>query len=182
MLQESQSPERRWFLKIGRTLDTVICCRVSPSQKASVVKLMREDDPEIISLAIGDGANDVPMILQADIGIGLFGKEGLRAVDSSDYAIAEFKFLRHLIFKHGRHNYDRMTMLVQYYFYKNFAYTMTQTFFSFVNGVSMQTVFPDLFLTAFNLFFTAGPIFVYATREVDVNPAIDGDHIGELIP
>jgi phospholipid-transporting ATPase len=71
------------------------------------VRLVRKDDPSVVTLAIGDGANDVPMILEADIGIGLFGNEGMRAVDSSDFAIAEFKFLWHLLFKHGRWNYVR---------------------------------------------------------------------------
>jgi len=77
-----------WFLKMSRTMQAVICARVSPSQKADVVKMMKQDDPSIITLAIGDGANDVSMILQADIGIGMFGKEGNRAVDTSDFAIS----------------------------------------------------------------------------------------------
>lgn len=55
--------------------------------------MIKQDDPEIITLAIGDGANDVPMILEADIGVGLYGKEGMRAVDTSDYAVAEFRHL-----------------------------------------------------------------------------------------
>ena len=143
---------------------------------------MKQDDPEIVTLAIGDGANDVPMILQADVGIGLFGKEGLRAVDSSDYAISEFSHLWQLLFKHGRYNYVRISMLIQYYYYKNFVYTMMQVFFSFNNGFSMQTVFPDLFLSMYNMFFSAGPIFVFSSREMDVNPIIDGDHIRKYIP
>jgi phospholipid-transporting ATPase len=98
---------KRWFLKISKTMETVICCRVSPIQKAEVVRIVKQDDPDIISLSIGDGANDVPMILEADIGIGIFGKEGMRAVDSSDYAIAEFKHLWTLLFKWGRWNYNR---------------------------------------------------------------------------
>jgi phospholipid-transporting ATPase len=81
---------KRNFLKIFRAVDTVICCRVSPKQKAEVVKMVKDDDPEIVTLAVGDGANDVSMILEADIGVGLYGKEGLRAVDSSDFALGEF--------------------------------------------------------------------------------------------
>ena len=68
---------KRWFLKIARTLETVIVCRASPSQKSEVVRLVREDDPEIVALAIGDGANDVSMILEADIGVGVYGNEGM---------------------------------------------------------------------------------------------------------
>lgn len=68
------------FLKISKTSEAVICCRVSPGQKADVVRLIKEDDAEIVTLAIGDGANDVSMIREAHIGIGLYGNEGMRAV------------------------------------------------------------------------------------------------------
>lgn len=63
-----------------KTCESVICCRVSPKQKADVVNLIKRDDPKTITAAIGDGANDVSMIREADIGIGLYGNEGLRAV------------------------------------------------------------------------------------------------------
>lgn len=68
------------FLKICKTSEAVICCRVSPGQKAEVVRLIKDDDPEIITLSIGDGANDVSMIKEAHIGVGLFGNEGMSAV------------------------------------------------------------------------------------------------------
>lgn len=68
------------FLKICKTSEAVICCRVSPGQKADVVRLIKEDDPEVITLSIGDGANDVSMIKEAHIGVGLFGNEGMSAV------------------------------------------------------------------------------------------------------
>ena len=57
--------------------EAVIACRVSPGQKAEVVAMIKEDDPEIITLAIGDGANDVSMIREAHIGVGLYGNEGM---------------------------------------------------------------------------------------------------------
>ena len=88
VLEDESYVIKRWFLKMARSAETVICCRVSPSQKADVVKLIRQDDPEVVTLAIGDGSNDVSMILQADIGVGIFGNEGMRAVDTSDFAIA----------------------------------------------------------------------------------------------
>jgi len=122
------------------------------------------------------------MILQADIGIGLFGKEGNRAVDSSDFAIGEFKHLWVLLFKHGRWNYKRMAMMINWYFYKNFLYTLMQLFFSFCNGFSMQTVFPDLFLTMYNLQFSAWPIMFYALFEKDVCTNIDGIRFKQFIP
>lgn len=68
------------FLKIAKSCEAVICCRVSPSQKADVVRLIKNDDEHAITLAIGDGANDVSMIMEAHIGVGLYGNEGMRAV------------------------------------------------------------------------------------------------------
>ena len=114
----------------------------------------------MVTLAIGDGSNDVSMILEADIGVGIFGNEGMRAVDTSDFAIAQFKFLWDLLFNHGRWNYQRMSELISYFFYKNFIYTMLQVLFSFNNGYSGQTVFPDWFLTLYNLLFVSLPIGV----------------------
>lgn len=86
--------------------DSVICCRMNPKQKGKIVKMVKQYINKI-TLGIGDGANDVNMIQEADIGIGLYGKEGLRAVQASDYALVEFKALWKLLFVHGRWSYIR---------------------------------------------------------------------------
>ena len=65
-----------------------------------------------ISLSVGDGANDVPMIMQANIGVGIRGKEGTQAVRSADYAISQFKFLKKLILVHGRLGYRRVAWVI----------------------------------------------------------------------
>ena len=124
------------FLKITKTSEAVICCRVSPGQKADVVRLIKEDDPEIITLSIGDGANDVSMIKEAHIGVGLFGNEGMSAVQSSDFALGEFKFLWRLLMHHGRLNYLRNAELVLYFFYKNLVLTAPHVYFAGLNGFS----------------------------------------------
>lgn len=111
------------FIKISKTAEAVICCRVSPGQKADVVRLIKEDDDEVITLSIGDGANDVSMIREAHIGIGLFGNEGMSAVNSSDFALGEFKMLWRLLLVHGRLFYYRNAEMVLYFFYKNFVMT-----------------------------------------------------------
>lgn len=115
---------KRYFLKIAKSCEAVICCRVSPAQKAEVVKLIKDDDMEAITLAIGDGANDVSMILEAHIGVGLYGNEGMRAVQSGDYALGEFQFLWRLILVHGRWAYIRNCDLILYFFYKNIVFTL----------------------------------------------------------
>lgn len=148
---------------------------MSPRQKAEVVKLVKNDDPEAVTLAIGDGANDVSMILEADLGIGLFGKEGMRAADSSDFAICEFQHLWTLLFKQGRWLYARMSFLVIYSLYKAFLYTIMQVLFARVNCYSFQTVFPDFFLTMFGTWFTAWPVPFHACIDLDLFPSKEKD-------
>ncbi|CAN0356758.1 unnamed protein product, partial [Scytosiphon promiscuus] len=81
---------------------SVIGCRLSPDQKRALVALVRENVPGTRTLSIGDGANDVPMIQRAHIGVGISGQEGMQAVNASDYAVAQFAYLRKLLLVHGR--------------------------------------------------------------------------------
>jgi len=98
----------------------VIACRVSPKQKALLVGLVRQNVvPEPVTLAIGDGANDVGMIQEAHVGVGISGKEGKQAVNASDFAIAQFRFLENLVLIHGRWDFFRLSTVVLFSFYKN---------------------------------------------------------------
>tara|TARA_B110000285_G_C15032967_1_gene567736 strand:+ start:326 stop:625 length:300 start_codon:yes stop_codon:yes gene_type:complete len=93
--------------------------------------MIRKRFPKKVTLAIGDGANDVNMILQAHVGIGILGKEGQQAARSADYAIGQFKFLKPLLFVHGRESYRRNSMLIKYTFYKNVLYVIPQYYLGF---------------------------------------------------
>ena len=104
---QSQEILHGLFLDLAILADSVICCRASPSQKASLVHSIRRHVNHSVTLAIGDGANDIAMIQEAHVGIGLTGKEGLQAARVSDYAIAQFRFLNKLLLVHGRWNYIR---------------------------------------------------------------------------
>ena len=105
---------------VAETCEAVIACRVSPKQKALLVNLVRHNvSPTPITLAIGDGANDVGMIQEAHVGVGISGKEGKQAVNSSDFAIAQFRFLRELVLIHGRWDFFRLSTVVLFSFYKN---------------------------------------------------------------
>ena len=95
------------FLDLAILADSVICCRASPSQKAGLVHAIRRRVKRSVTLAIGDGANDIAMIQEAHVGIGITGKEGLQAARVSDYSIAQFRFLAKLLLVHGRWNYIR---------------------------------------------------------------------------
>jgi len=119
------------FIEGSIESDVVLACRVSPAQKADIVEMVREKKQDMTSLAIGDGANDVSMILKAHVGVGILGKEGSQASRTADYAIGQFKFLKTLLFVHGREAYRRNSFLMLYTFYKNFLYVTTQFFFGF---------------------------------------------------
>ena len=105
---------QRDFVQLCDGACSVICCRMSPSQKGRMVLLMRRLQPNLCTLAIGDGANDVNMIQSANIGIGVRGKEGMQAVLASDYAITRFRFLLPLLLVHGHWNYRRQSKTILY--------------------------------------------------------------------
>ena len=113
------------FLELAVMCKAVICCRVSPLQKALVVKLVKRNRKSIL-LAIGDGANDVSMIQAAHIGVGISGMEGLQAARSADVAVGQFRYLRKLLLVHGAWSYQRISKVILYSFYKNITLYMTQ--------------------------------------------------------
>lgn len=113
------------FVEMTDQCDVVLACRVSPKQKADIVNLIKNNYKEKITLAIGDGANDVNMIQQAHVGVGILGKEGSQAARAADFSIGQFRFLQPLMFIHGREAYRRNSFLVLYTFYKNILYICT---------------------------------------------------------
>jgi phospholipid-transporting ATPase len=155
------------FFDVAKRCKSCICCRVSPINKSQVVALARKHS-DWITLAIGDGANDVSMIQTAHVGLGIIGKEGTQAVQASDYAIAQFKFLRHLLFFHGRLGYKRVSWFICYYIYKNFVLVFTELGFAFMNGFSGQIYFLDLLPQLFNSMWTSWPCLVGFSTDRDV--------------
>ncbi|XP_074344212.1 phospholipid-transporting ATPase 2-like isoform X2 [Apium graveolens] len=149
---------RKAFTELSILSRTAICCRVTPSQKAQLVGILKSCDYR--TLAIGDGGNDVRMIQQADIGVGISGREGLQAARAADYSIGKFRFLKRLILVHGRYSYNRTAFLSQYSFYKSLLICFIQIFFSFVSGVSGSSLFNSVSLMAYNVFYTSIPVLV----------------------
>uniref|UniRef100_A0A8C1WR93 Phospholipid-transporting ATPase n=1 Tax=Cyprinus carpio TaxID=7962 RepID=A0A8C1WR93_CYPCA len=142
----------REFLETACACRAVICCRVTPLQKALVVELVKRHK-KAVTLAIGDGANDVSMIKTAHIGVGISGQEGIQAVLASDYSFSQFRFLQRLLLVHGRWSYLRMCRFLCYFFYKNFAFTMVHFWFGFFCGFSAQ-----YFITLYNIVYTSLPV------------------------
>ncbi|KRX02568.1 P-type ATPase, cytoplasmic domain N [Pseudocohnilembus persalinus] len=166
ILEDKQNSQK--FVDLSKTCESVICCRVSPKQKALVVKTIKQALKKI-TLAIGDGANDVNMIQEAHIGIGIYGNEGMQAVQNSDFAIGEFRCLWRLLFFHGRISYIRNSEMILYFFYKNLLFTIPHFFFGFSNSYSGQSFFDDYFILFYNMVFTALPLVARAICDQDVN-------------
>ncbi|GJZ62573.1 probable phospholipid-transporting ATPase 4 [Tanacetum coccineum] len=146
------------FLNLAIVCASVICCRVSPKQKALVTRLVKEGTGKT-TLAIGDGANDVGMIQEADIGVGISGVEGMQAVMASDFAIAQFRFLERLL-------------VICYFFYKNIAFGLTLFYFEAFTGFSGQSVYDDWYMLIFNVFLTSMPVISLGVFEQDVSSEI----------
>ncbi|XP_072462880.1 phospholipid-transporting ATPase FetA-like isoform X4 [Notamacropus eugenii] len=156
------------LLRTACMCKSVICCRVTPLQKAQVVELVRKYKP-VVTLAIGDGANDVSMIKAAHIGVGISGQEGMQAMLASDFSFAQFRFLQRLLFVHGRWSYIRMCKFLRYFFYKNFTFTLVHFWYGFFSGFSAQTVYDEWFIALYNLTYTSLPVLAMSLFDQDVN-------------
>uniref|UniRef100_G1P7K8 Phospholipid-transporting ATPase n=1 Tax=Myotis lucifugus TaxID=59463 RepID=G1P7K8_MYOLU len=164
-LQESL---QRQFLELTACCQAVVCCRATPLQKSEVVKLVR-NHLRVMTLAVGDGANDVSMIQVADIGIGISGQEGMQAVMASDFAISQFKHLSKLLLVHGHWCYTRLSNMILYFFYKNVAYVNLLFWYQFFCGFSGTSMTDYWVLIFFNLLFTSAPPIIYGVLEKDVS-------------
>uniref|UniRef100_A0A8C3AUS2 Phospholipid-transporting ATPase n=1 Tax=Cyclopterus lumpus TaxID=8103 RepID=A0A8C3AUS2_CYCLU len=161
--ESNSSRYKNLFLQICQNCTSVLCCRMAPLQKAQIVKMVKNSKGSPITLSIGDGANDVSMILEAHVGIK--GKEGRQAVRNSDYAIPKLKHLKKLLLAHGHLYYVRIAHLVQYFFYKNLCFILPQFLYQFFCGYSQQPLYDAAYLTMYNICFTSMPILAYSLLE-----------------
>eukprot|EP01135_Chromosphaera_perkinsii_P007148 Nk52_evm1s717 gene=Nk52_evmTU1s717 len=157
------------LVELSSSCRAVIACRVSPLQKAMMVNLIK-NHKEAVTLAIGDGANDVSMIKAAHIGVGISGFEGQQAVLASDYSFGQFRYLERLLLVHGRWDYMRMGKFLSYFFWKNFAFTLVQFWYAPWTGWTGQTFFEAYFVTLYNVLFTSLPVIALGIFDQDVSP------------
>ncbi|KAM5145743.1 phospholipid-transporting ATPase IG isoform 2-T2 [Mantella aurantiaca] len=165
----SSSHYKNIFLQICQKCTAVLCCRMAPLQKAQIVKMVKNTKGNPITLSVGDGANDVSMILEAHVGIGIKGKEGRQAARNSDYAVPKFKHLKKLLLAHGHLYYVRIAHLVQYFFYKNLCFILPQFLYQFFCGFSQQPLYDAAYLTMYNICFTSLPILAYSLLEQHIS-------------
>ncbi|XP_039919842.1 phospholipid-transporting ATPase VD isoform X1 [Hirundo rustica] len=159
------------FLELTGKCRAVVCCQATPLQKSVLVKLVRSK-LKAMTLAVGDGANDVSMIQVADTGVGISGQEGMQAVMASDFAISQFRHLRKLLLVHGHWCYSRLTNMVLYYFYKNVTYVNLLFWYQFFCGFSGTSMTDYWILILFNLLFTSVPPIIYGVLDKDVSAEI----------
>lgn len=156
------------FYDLVVRVDSVICCRASPSQKTNLVSSIRRYVPKSMTLAIGDGANDIGMIQASHVGIGISGREGLQAARISDYSIAQFRFLQKLLFVHGRWNYMRTGKYVLATFWKEILFFIVQAHYQRYTGYTGTSLYESWSLTVFNSAFTSLPVILLGIFEKDL--------------
>ncbi|KAK9780890.1 putative Phospholipid-transporting ATPase [Seiridium cardinale] len=165
-----QSPVlKTLFYALIPTIDSVICCRASPAQKAAIVKGIRSRLPNALTLAIGDGANDLAMISASHVGVGISGKEGLQAARVADYAIAQFRFLQRLLLVHGRWNYVRTAKFVLATFWKEMFFYLPTALYQRYNGYTGTSLYESASLTVFNTLFTSLAVIIPGIWEQDLS-------------
>ncbi|KAI1103499.1 phospholipid-translocating P-type ATPase [Jackrogersella minutella] len=156
------------FYDLAVRMDSVICCRASPSQKAGLVQAIRETVPSSLTLAIGDGSNDIAMIQASHVGIGISGREGLQAARVADYSIAQFRFLQRLLLVHGRWMYLRTAKYILATFWKELVFYIIQAQYQHFNGYTGTSIYESWSLTVFNALFTSLPVILLGIFEKDL--------------
>jgi magnesium-transporting ATPase (P-type) len=161
--------QKTQLMEIATKCRSVVACRTSPAQKASLVSMVKDHvKPTPVTLGIGDGANDVGMVQTADVGVGIIGKEGRQAANAADFAIGQFRYLKRLLMLHGRWNYMRQSNVFLYSVHKNMVITFTLFWYSYFTAVSGTSLYESLVYTSFN-FVLGLPIIFYGFLNQDIS-------------
>ncbi|KAI9787904.1 MAG: hypothetical protein M1816_007390 [Peltula sp. TS41687] len=162
---------RQKFLLLCKQCKSILCCRVSPGEKAAVVKMVKLG-LDVMTLSVGDGANDVAMIQEADVGVGIAGEEGRQAVMSSDYAIGQFRFLQRLVLVHGRWSYRRLAETIPNFFYKNIVWVFALFWYQIYTNFDGTYLFTYTYIILFNLAFTSLSVILMGILDQDVSDRV----------
>lgn len=153
---------------LASNCSVVLCCRVAPLQKAGIIALVKNRTADM-TLAIGDGANDVSMIQMADVGVGISGQEGRQAVMASDFAMGQFRFLVPLLLVHGHWNYQRMGYMILYNFYRNAVFVLILFWYVLFTSFSLTTAITEWSSMLYSIIYTAVPTIVVGILDKDLS-------------
>ncbi|KAK9159340.1 hypothetical protein Scep_005914 [Stephania cephalantha] len=165
ILEKDLEPE---LFDLATSCKVVICCRVAPLQKAGIVDLIKSRT-EDMTLAIGDGANDVSMIQMADVGVGICGQEGRQAVMASDFAMGQFRFLKRLLLVHGHWNYQRIGYLILYNFYRNAVFVLMLFWYILCTAFSTTSALTDWSSMFYSVIYTSIPTVFVGVLDKDLS-------------
>ncbi|KAJ0979193.1 hypothetical protein J5N97_014667 [Dioscorea zingiberensis] len=165
ILEKDLEPE---LFDLAISCNVVLCCRVAPLQKAGIVDLIKSRTNDM-TLAIGDGANDVSMIQMADVGVGICGQEGRQAVMASDFAMGQFRFLKRLLLVHGHWNYQRVGFLVLYNFYRNAVFVLMLFWYVLCAAFSTTSALTDWSSVLYSVIYTSVPTIVVGVLDKDLS-------------
>lgn len=156
------------LFQLASKCSVVLCCRVAPLQKAGIVALVKNRTSDM-TLAIGDGANDVSMIQMADVGVGISGQEGRQAVMASDFAMGQFRFLVPLLLVHGHWNYQRMGYMILYNFYRNAVMVFVLFWFVLYTCFTLTTAINEWSSMLYSIIYTSLPTIVVGVLDKDLS-------------
>lgn len=149
---------RDFFYTVACNAPAVVCCRVSPTQKAVITEGVKNHTGKIV-LGIGDGGNDVGMIQAADVGVGIVGKEGKQAALASDFSILKFKYLSKLLLWHGRLAYKNTSLMSQFVIHRGLIISVIQTIFSLIYYSIAIPIYNGYLMLGYTTVYTMFPVF-----------------------
>ena len=153
------NPDTEELFFTTATLAPAVCvCRCSPTQKAIIVAKIKAYTG-FRCASVGDGGNDVAMIQEADVGIGIVGKEGMQASLASDFSITQFSHLRKLILWHGRLSYKRSATLSQFVIHRGLIISVIQAVFSIVFYFVAIPIYNGYLMLGYATLYTSLPVF-----------------------
>ncbi|XP_027343914.1 phospholipid-transporting ATPase 1-like [Abrus precatorius] len=155
------------LFQLASECSVVLCCRVAPLQKAGIVALVKNRTSDM-TLAIGDGANDVSMIQMADVGVGISGQEGRQAVMASDFAMGQFRFLVPLLLIHGHWNYQRLGYMILYNFYRNAVLVLVLFWYVLYTAFTLTTAINEWSTTLYSIVYSSLPTIIVGILDKDL--------------
>lgn len=152
------------FFKAAVQSKSVCVCRCSPMQKAAVAKHIIKETGKRIA-CVGDGGNDVPMIMEADVGLGIVGKEGKQASLAADFSILKFRDIKHLLLWHGRLSYKRSASLSQFVVHRGMIISFIQAIFTCVFFFVDIPIYNGFLILGYSTVYTMFPVFTLVMNE-----------------